>query len=101
MILDQKTDRLKLWFLYTGEEDERLAKAATSAMALITSQSPECCRRIPKECPSCWTDLLKEMAMREDPEWQYRGLMVISNMIQSDYEVAAKILQTEIFEVNF
>lgn len=40
-------DRLKLLVLYSGEEDERLRKAAAGTLAMLTAEQPELCVRIP------------------------------------------------------
>lgn len=40
-------DRLKLLVLYSGEDDERLRKAAAGTLAMLTSEQPELCARIP------------------------------------------------------
>lgn len=40
-------DRLKLLVLFSGEEDERLRKAAAGTLAMLTAEQPELCPRIP------------------------------------------------------
>lgn len=40
-------DRLKLLVLYSGEEDERLRKAAAGTLAMLTAEQPDLCARIP------------------------------------------------------
>lgn len=40
-------DRLKLLVLYSGEEDERLRKAAAGTLAMLSGEQPELCARIP------------------------------------------------------
>lgn len=41
------SDRLKLLVLYSGEDDERLRKAAAGTLAVLTGEMPELCARIP------------------------------------------------------
>ncbi len=41
------SDRLKLLVLYSGEDDERLRKAASGTLAMLTGEMPELCTRIP------------------------------------------------------
>lgn len=41
-------DRLKLLVLYSGEDDERLRKAASGTLAVLTGEMPELCSRIPE-----------------------------------------------------
>lgn len=40
-------DRLKLLVLYSGEDNERLSKAASGTLAVLTGEMPELCSRIP------------------------------------------------------
>ena len=48
--MKETTDRLKLWVLYAGDdEDIRLVKASTAALAIITEDNKEACIRITKE----------------------------------------------------
>ena len=44
---------------------------------------------------------MKELCVREDPEIQYRGMLVIFNMMESDEKVAAQMMQSQLFEVIF
>lgn len=47
MFLATGNDRLKLVVLYSGEEDERLRRAAAGTLAMLTAEQPELCTRIP------------------------------------------------------
>lgn len=47
LFLATGNDRLKLLVLYSGEEDERLRKAAAGTLAMLTAEQPELCSRIP------------------------------------------------------
>lgn len=53
-------DRLKLLVLYSGEEDERLRRAAAGTLAMLTAEQPELCARIPTtvstDCPHICID---------------------------------------------
>lgn len=48
MFLATGNDRLKLVVLYSGEEDERLRRAAAGTLAMLTAEQPELCTRIPE-----------------------------------------------------
>lgn len=55
-------DRLKLLVLYSGEDDERLRKAAAGTLAMLTAEQPELCTRIPEtvgspQLPSLYSHL--------------------------------------------
>lgn len=51
------SDRLKLLVLYSGEDDERLRKAAAGTLAVLTGEMPELCARIPSTV-SCFSILV-------------------------------------------
>ncbi|KFD55832.1 hypothetical protein M513_03271 [Trichuris suis] len=82
-------DRLKLWVLYCNEEDERLVLSSVAAVALLTDDA---------KVPS-WVTIFKEACMHVNKEVQRRSLLCLLNMMNSCYDVAAKIVQSELFEV--
>ncbi|KJH40865.1 tetratricopeptide repeat protein [Dictyocaulus viviparus] len=91
------TDKLKLWVLYSAEEDVRLARSANAAFAILT-QDVDASRRIFEEIRS-WPELLKEICMHNDAESQQRGLMAIANIMESDEKLCSEIVATEVFRV--
>ncbi|KAL6727889.1 hypothetical protein Aduo_009727 [Ancylostoma duodenale] len=91
------TDKLKLWVLYAAEENERLARAASAAFAILT-EDVDANRRILDEVKT-WPDVFKEIAMHEDPEAQRRGLMGIANIMESDEKLCAEVVASEVFRV--
>uniref|UniRef100_A0A158Q8D0 Protein unc-45 homolog B n=1 Tax=Elaeophora elaphi TaxID=1147741 RepID=A0A158Q8D0_9BILA len=91
------TDRLKLWVLYSAEEDERLAVASSAGFAILT-ESEEACKRIIDEIKS-WPEVLNDICMSGNVEIQRRGLIGIANMVQSSEKVACEIFASEIFRV--
>lgn len=48
LFLAEGSERLKLVVLYSGEEDERLRRAAAGTLAVLTSLLPQICSRIPQ-----------------------------------------------------
>lgn len=95
MFFQPGSDRLKLWVLYCGEENDRLAMASSAGFALLTNEK-EACKRIIAEVKS-WPDLFKDMAMSEHPEVQRRCLMGIANMVEADEKIAAEIIAVTFF----
>ncbi|WKY17126.1 hypothetical protein Q1695_001614 [Nippostrongylus brasiliensis] len=91
------TDRLKLWVLYAAEENERLARAASAAFAILT-EDVDANRRIFDEIKS-WPEVFKEIAMHEDVEAQRRGLIGIANIMESDEKLCSEIIASDIFRV--
>ncbi|XGW02376.1 hypothetical protein V3C99_014424 [Haemonchus contortus] len=91
------TDKLKLWVLYAAEENERLARAAAAAFAMLT-ENVDANRRIFAEIKS-WPEVFKKIAMHEDPEAQRRGLIGIANIMENDEKLCSEVVATELFEV--
>lgn len=54
LYLATDSDRLKLLVLYSGEDDERLRKAAAGTLAVLTGEMPEVCAQIPSTV-SCFS----------------------------------------------
>lgn len=59
LYLATDSDRLKLLVLYSGEDDERLRKAAAGTLAVLTGDMPELCVRIPSTV-SCFSLLVRK-----------------------------------------
>jgi hypothetical protein len=119
--LEEGTDRLKLWFLYAGSDEDkdddkdksgrRLVRAAAGGLAMLTDEKPACVRlsetvsgdgvraRIHVTQVSKWIDCLKDMARRGDPEAHFRSMLTIENMMRNDYDVCAKMCQSELLEM--
>ena len=89
---------MKLWFLYTAEEDERLAMASTAGFAILTEDA-KVCQRIIDEVKS-WRDILGEVCFIGNPEIQRRGLLGIKNMILSSEKVASEIIAVSFIKLN-
>ncbi|CAI4222179.1 unnamed protein product [Auanema sp. JU1783] len=91
------TDKLKLWVLYSAEEDERLARASSAGFAILT-EDEDCCTRVLQEIQS-WVEVFKEICMHEDPEVQRRGIMGIANIMKSSEKNCSEIVASEIFRI--
>ncbi len=89
-------ERVKLWTLFSGEEDLYLAKAATGGLAQL-SHDPRICEKI-MEVKSV-VDILKELMANTDEELRYRGVYILANLIKAKREIAEKIVETELLEV--
>lgn len=81
---------MKLWVLYSAEEDERLALASSAGFAILT-ESEEACKRIIDEMKT-WPEVLNSICMSGNIEIQRRGLIGIANMVQSSEKVACEIV---------
>ncbi|KAJ1180102.1 hypothetical protein NDU88_005326 [Pleurodeles waltl] len=98
LFLAEGTDRLKLMVLYSGEDDEKLRRAASGALAMLTSLMPELCKRIPQVTVH-WLEILQALLLSENVELQHRGAVVVLNMVSADQEVAEKLMESEMLEI--
>jgi len=93
-----KNDKVKYIVLLCGDdEDPDIVKAASGALAMLTSQSTKICKKVFDS--SQWNECLLNLLANKDFEVILRGTVVVDNMVQSDKEVAEKVLATEVMEV--
>lgn len=90
-------DRVKFLALLCEEEDEDTAMAASGALAIMTSVSKIVCERM--FSPQSWLEVLHTLIANPSTEVQYRGTVIILNMIESSEEIAAKLLDTDIMQL--
>lgn len=125
MFLATGNDRLKLVVLYSGEEDERLRRAAAGTLAMLTAEQPELCTRIPGTVsihahelfifflcemskPRCfpflsqtthWLEIMQALLLSEIPDLRHRGVVIIQNMMQADKNLAESLIESEVLEI--
>uniref|UniRef100_A0A668RS95 UNC-45/Cro1/She4 central domain-containing protein n=1 Tax=Oreochromis aureus TaxID=47969 RepID=A0A668RS95_OREAU len=91
-------DRLKLLVLYSGEDDERLRKAAAGTLAMLTAEQPELCARIPGTTTH-WLEIVQALLLSEIPDLRHRGVVIVQNMIQAEKSLAEKLIESEALEI--
>ncbi|XP_069018591.1 protein unc-45 homolog A isoform X1 [Embiotoca jacksoni] len=91
-------DRLKLLVLYSGEEDERLRKAAAGTLAMLTTEQPGLCARIPL-ATSHWLEIFQALLLSEITDLRHRGVVIILNMIQAEKSLAETLMESEVLEI--
>ncbi|XP_023673193.2 protein unc-45 homolog A [Paramormyrops kingsleyae] len=91
-------DRLKLLVLYSGEDDDRLRKAAAGTLAMLTSEQPELCSRIP-DTTSHWLEILQSLLLNDNVELQLRGAVITHNMMQAERSLAEQLMDSEALEI--
>ena len=89
-------ERVKLWTLFSGEEDERLAIAASGGLSLL-SRDPKVCEQI--IAVKTGMEILKELVTSGSEDLQFRGLYIVANIVESSSEAAAKVMESELLEV--
>nr|XP_056721745.1 protein unc-45 homolog A [Euleptes europaea] len=98
LFLAEGSDRLKLMVLYSGEEDERLRRAAAGTLAVLTSLLPQTCARIP-QATAHWLEILQALLLSTSTELQHRGVVVVRNMVAAEKELAEKLMESEMLEI--
>uniref|UniRef100_A0A4W4HBB1 UNC-45/Cro1/She4 central domain-containing protein n=1 Tax=Electrophorus electricus TaxID=8005 RepID=A0A4W4HBB1_ELEEL len=98
LYLATDSDRLKLLVLYSGEDDERLRKAAAGTLAVLTGDMPELCTRIPSTT-SHWMEILQALLLSESQDLQHRGVVITLNLIQAEKSLAEKLMESEALEI--
>lgn len=94
---EDDNDRIKFLALLCEEEDEETAIACSGALAMLTSVSVKCCEKMLE--PTAWLEILHTLIANPSPEVQYRGTVIINNMIKQSKTVAEKIFETDILEL--
>eukprot|EP00049_Salpingoeca_infusionum_P007555 m.122848 g.122848 ORF g.122848 m.122848 type:complete len:1015 (+) comp13742_c1_seq1:230-3274(+) len=93
-------DRLKLWILFSGVEqddfDIATCRAASGGLALL-SQSRDVCWRIKEERQGL--QIIKELLVCGDESLQHRALFIVNNMIECDKELAKEFLEKEMLMI--
>lgn len=90
-------DRIKFLALLCEEEDEETAVACAGALATLTSFSVKCCEKMLE--PQAWLEVIHTLIANPSPEVQYRGTVIIHNMISQSKKVAEKIFETDVLEL--
>uniref|UniRef100_A0A673BZ95 UNC-45/Cro1/She4 central domain-containing protein n=1 Tax=Sphaeramia orbicularis TaxID=375764 RepID=A0A673BZ95_9TELE len=100
LFLATGNDRLKLLVLYSGEEDERLRKAAAGTLAMLTAEQPELCARIPGTVRTThWLEIIKELLLSEITDLRHRAVVIVHNMMQAEKSLAETIMESEAMEI--
>ncbi|XP_064525469.1 protein unc-45 homolog A isoform X1 [Pseudopipra pipra] len=98
LFLAEGSDRLKLMVLYSGEEDEKLRRAASGTLAMLTALHPPICKRIPQVTVH-WLEILQALLLSPSAELQHRGAVVVMNMMAAAREVAEQLIASEMLEI--
>ena len=77
-------ERVKLWTLFSGEDDPALARAASGGLALL-SRDTKICQKIMTVTKS--REILKELVASNSHDLQYRGMHILANLVEADKEL--------------
>ncbi|KAF7987508.1 hypothetical protein HCN44_003270 [Aphidius gifuensis] len=90
-------DRVKYLVILAEDEDKETSLAAAGALAMLTSVSKKACWKIFDS--KNWLESIHYLLANPDSDVQHRGVVIVSNMIQSTKEVAAKLIETDVMEI--
>ncbi|EDW83829.1 uncharacterized protein Dwil_GK13474 [Drosophila willistoni] len=96
-MFEGENDRVKFLALLCEDEDEETAMACAGALAILTSVSAKCCKKI--LAIASWLDVLHTLIANPSPAVQHRGIVVILNIINAGEEFAKKLFDTDIMEL--
>merc|ERR1719394_2286368 len=91
-------DKVKYCVLLCGDDlDPHVVKAASGALAMLTSASNKICNKIfdAKQ----WNECLLNLLANTDDEIVLRGAVIVQHMVAVSKDVAEKILETQVMEV--
>ncbi len=89
-------ERVKLWTLFSGEEDFELARAASGGLAQLT-HDPRICTKVMQVKSA--VAILKELIASEKEELQQRAAYIIANLVEASKEIAETIISGEFLEI--
>uniref|UniRef100_A0A8C8RRY1 Protein unc-45 homolog A n=1 Tax=Pelusios castaneus TaxID=367368 RepID=A0A8C8RRY1_9SAUR len=98
LFLAEGSDRLKLLVLYSGEDDEKLRRAASGTLAMLTSLLPPVCRKI-TQVTVHWLEILQALLLSPSLELQHRGAVIVLNMMMAERDLAAQLMESETLEI--
>merc|ERR1712200_277642 len=91
-------DKVKYCVLLCGDDiDPHVVKAASGALAMLTSASNKICNKVFES--KQWNDCLLNLLANTDDEIVLRGAVVVQHMVAVSKDVAEKILETQVMEV--
>ncbi|XP_062317913.1 protein unc-45 homolog A [Osmerus eperlanus] len=98
LYLAEGNDRLKMLVLYSGEDDERLRRAASGTLAMLTSEQPELCARIPGTTTH-WLEIIQALLLSDNKDLRHRGAVVVMNLMQAQRSLAESLMESEVLEI--
>ncbi|XP_065082949.1 protein unc-45 homolog B [Ochlerotatus camptorhynchus] len=96
---EKENDRVKFLALLTMEEDEDTANAASGTLAYLTAVSDKCCEKM--FSPNSWLEVFHTLVANPSADVQYRGTVIIHNIIKSNKTLAEKLFDTDILRMLY
>lgn len=92
-----ENDRIKFVVSTCLDEDQDTAMAASGMLAIITSYSEKCCKKIFDS--QNWLDAIQCLLANQVTSMQYRGVCIVANIINASKELANKLMESNVLEI--
>lgn len=96
-IYEGQNDRMKYLVNLALDEDLETCIAASGALAILTGNSEKCCAKVFDA--KSWLEMFQYLLSHQNSNLQYRGLVIVKQMIESSKETAGKLVETSVFEI--
>ena len=94
--LNDDIERVKLWALFSGEEDFELARAAAGGLAQLT-HDPRICTKVMQVKSTI--PILKELLASEKEELQHRAAYIVANLMAASKDIGSEIVASDVLEI--
>lgn len=89
-------DKVKLLVLLCGEDDDKLVRAASGALAILSGR-PKIAKKVVEV--ASWLDIFQLRAISEVPDLQHRHVYTLRNVMFADKDSAQKLVDSPIIEI--
>lgn len=96
-LFEGDNDRIKFLCLLCQEEDEETAMAASGALAILTSASKVCCKKVFE--PAAWLEIMRTLVANPSAQVQHRGVVVVLNVIRAEQALGERLMNTDVFDL--
>lgn len=97
-VYEGDNDKMKFMVALVLDEDLETTMAASGALAILTSSSEKCCEKFFDA--KSWEESIKYMLSHANVDVQYRGVVILRNLLANSKELAEKIIATDVMEVT-
>ncbi|XP_050302471.1 protein unc-45 homolog B [Anthonomus grandis grandis] len=97
VFFESENDRMKFMVSCCLDPDQDTAMAASGALAILTGSSEICCKKVFDS--KNWLEAIQCLLANKSPSMQYRGVCIISNIINVNKELAEKLMESNILEI--
>lgn len=94
---ESENDRVKFVVSCCLDEDQDTAMAASGMLAVLTGYSEKCCQKVFDS--KNWLDAIQCLLANKTPSFQYRGVCIVANIVNTSKELASKLMESNVLEI--